>query len=142
MVLGGLWHGANWTFVLWGAYHGLLLILERLCEPWLTLIHPLVYRLVTFVLVVISWVLFRSDSVSMAFAWLGKMVGIHTGSDVPDLGLLLLLGACFLAVNLLPETWDFPFGVRRRWAVVYAAGFFVTYLFMNGKSSVFLYYQF
>lgn len=142
MVLGGLWHGANWTFVLWGGYHGLLLICERLFKTWITLVPPLVYRFLTFLLVVISWVFFRSDTVSMAFEWLGKMAGINTGVDMPDLGLLLLIGACFLAVNVVPETWDFRFGVARRWSVVYALAFFVSYLFMNGKTSVFLYYQF
>jgi alginate O-acetyltransferase complex protein AlgI len=142
MVLGGLWHGANWTFVLWGAFHGLLLALERPLKPWLARLPALGYRWLTFLLVVVSWVLFRSDSVAMATDWLGKMVGINAGTDGPAAGLLLLVAACFLAVNLLPETWDVRFGVRRRWAVVYSLGFFVAYLFMNGKKSVFLYYQF
>ena len=62
MLLGGLWHGANWTFVVWGAYHGLLLAFER----WLgkqSLYHRLprpVRSGITFVLVLFSWVLFRA----------------------------------------------------------------------------------
>jgi alginate O-acetyltransferase complex protein AlgI len=142
MVLGGLWHGANWTFVLWGAFHGALLALERPLRPVLALLPSLAYRMLTFLLVVVSWVLFRSDNLAMARDWLGKMVGINAGRGGPAPQLLLLIGGCFLAVNLLPETWDIRFGVRRHWALVYSLTFFVAYLFMNGKKSVFLYYQF
>jgi D-alanyl-lipoteichoic acid acyltransferase DltB (MBOAT superfamily) len=54
MLLGGLWHGANWTFVVWGAYHGLLLGLEYLAG-W-----RVRSRILTFVLANLGWVLFRS----------------------------------------------------------------------------------
>jgi alginate O-acetyltransferase complex protein AlgI len=77
MLLGGLWHGANWTFVAWGAYHGFLLALERLrgkrsaFERW-----PRPVRVgVTFVLVLFSWVLFRSANLHEALSYLGAMLG-------------------------------------------------------------------
>jgi hypothetical protein len=47
-----------------------------------------------------------------------------------------------MVVFFVPETWDLRFSTRKRWAVVYALAFLVTYLFMNGTESVFLYYQF
>ena len=47
-----------------------------------------------------------------------------------------------VAVNTLPETWDIRFGIRYRWAPAYALGFLLAYLFVNGRHSVFLYYQF
>jgi alginate O-acetyltransferase complex protein AlgI len=69
MLLGGLWHGPSWTFVLWGAYHGCLLALERAtglarapehgASRWLRVA-------VTFHLVLLGWVLFRADSLSQA----------------------------------------------------------------------------
>ena len=40
MILGGLWHGAAWTFVIWGIYQGLLLVVHRLAAPWLERIEP------------------------------------------------------------------------------------------------------
>jgi len=142
MLLGGLWHGANWTFVIWGGYHGVLLILDRVLDPWLVRIPTLARRLGTFVLVVFSWVFFRSTSLDMAQHWLGRMLGVGAGSQAAPTALILLVVLCFAAVNTVPETWDIRFGTRRRWATVYALGFFLAYLFVNGRSSVFLYYQF
>ncbi len=63
MLLGGLWHGANWTFVIWGGYHGVLLILDRVMEPWWKSIPRVVYQLATFFAVVAGWVLFRAPNV-------------------------------------------------------------------------------
>ncbi len=77
MLLGGLWHGANWTFAAWGAYHGLLLAFERgrgrrgLYERL-----PAALRIVfTFALVLVSWVLFRSENLAAAGRYLGAMLG-------------------------------------------------------------------
>ena len=142
MLLGGLWHGANWTFVVWGAYHGLLLIAERLVEPRWDRVPLAIRRAVTFVLVVFSWVLFRSTDLTMATHWMGTMVGVGAGAQGVPVALTALIVLCLLAVNTVPETWDIPFGTTYRWAPVYALGFLVAYLFVNGRNSPFLYYQF
>jgi len=72
MTLGGLWHGAAWNFVLWGMYHGVLLVSYRLIEsggwaPLLTVpggaIRSSIQITVMFTLVVFGWVIFRADSV-------------------------------------------------------------------------------
>jgi hypothetical protein len=63
MVLGGLWHGAAWTFVLWGAFHGVALVLEHAWGGRVKLPGWLRW-LVTFHLVVFGWILFRAQSVS------------------------------------------------------------------------------
>jgi len=68
MTLGGLWHGAGWTFVLWGLYHGLLLLVNHAWRSWggnRRLAAPLCL-LLTFLAVVFGWVLFRSDSLTTA----------------------------------------------------------------------------
>jgi alginate O-acetyltransferase complex protein AlgI len=76
MLIGGLWHGANFTFVIWGAYHGVLLIVERLIgESTLARIPALVRRALTLLLVLVGWVLFRSDSFDQAGQVLTGMVG-------------------------------------------------------------------
>ena len=49
---------------------------------------------------------------------------------------------CLLLANLVPETWEFEFGTRLRWAPVYAMVFLIAYLFVNQQQTVFLYYQF
>lgn len=77
MLLGGLWHGANWTFVLWGAWHGALLVMERywmqrvgkpLLPAWLGVIK-------TMLLVMIGWVLFRAADIAGAGRMFQGMVG-------------------------------------------------------------------
>jgi alginate O-acetyltransferase complex protein AlgI len=77
MLLGGLWHGANWTFVLWGAWHGGILVLERYWEQrfgkpllpaWLRVIK-------TMLLVIIGWVLFRAADIAGANRMFQGMLG-------------------------------------------------------------------
>jgi alginate O-acetyltransferase complex protein AlgI len=142
MLLGGLWHGANWTFVIWGGYHGVLLILDRAFEPRRGRVPAAVRRAVTFLLVVIGWVIFRSTSLTMAGTWLSAMAGLGTGTEVIPRALIDWALVGLVAVNTLPETWDIRFGVTRRWAVVYAVGFFIAYLYLNETPTIFLYYQF
>ncbi len=79
MLLGGLWHGANWTFVLWGAWHGGWLALERyIKERFGTIALPHWLRVAkTLVLVLIGWVLFRATNMTEAAGMLGGMVGSH-----------------------------------------------------------------
>ena len=142
MLLGGRWHGANWTIVVWGAYHGFLLILERAFSSSVAVWPSAFRRALTFLLVVIGWVVFRAQSMRMAFEWLGKLAGVGVGADGPPVALIWWAGAGLIAVNVVPETWDFRFGTRRRWGLVYALGMLVAYCFMNGRQTVFLYYQF
>jgi len=78
MLLGGLWHGANWTFVAWGALHGALLAFERWRgKQSLYGGLPRAVRVaITFVLVLISWVFFRAESLEDALRYLAAMFGL------------------------------------------------------------------
>ena len=78
MLIGGLWHGANTTFIIWGAYHGLLLALERkIGEPRLSRLPRLLRHGLTLILVMFGWSLFRSDSFTQAGdVWAG-MIGLN-----------------------------------------------------------------
>ena len=142
MLLGGLWHGASWTFVAWGAYHGVLLALFRAGGHGWNRLPVTARRAGTFLLVVIGWVLFRSTSFEMAGTWLARMAGIGAGAEMVPTALVVWAIVGLIAVNVVPETWNLRFEARPRWAVVYAVGFFLAYLAMNGRESVFLYYQF
>ena len=78
MIIGGLWHGAAWTFVLWGIYQGILLVAHRLAAPWLDRIHPtepvdracwkLVRIVATFHMICFGWLLFRAESLAQVRA--------------------------------------------------------------------------
>jgi len=142
MLLGGLWHGASWTFVFWGGYHGLLLALDRTFQPILQKIPKICYRGITFLLVVIGWVFFRSTDFHMASSWLRQMFLPSGVSWNVSAGAVAWVICALLVVLFVPETWDIRFSTRRRWAVAYGLAFALTYPFINGSPSVFLYYQF
>ena len=75
----GLWHGANWTFILWGLYYGCLLLLEKffLREKLEKLPKP-ISHIYTLLVVLIGWVFFMSPNITTAFSTLGKMIGLGT----------------------------------------------------------------
>ncbi|MEW6167547.1 MAG: MBOAT family protein [Pseudomonadota bacterium] len=76
MLLGGLWHGANWTFVVWGAWHGMLLAIERACGVTANVKGFSVSRwALTFLLVVIGWVIFRAPDIASAGRFYAAMAG-------------------------------------------------------------------
>ncbi len=87
MLLGGLWHGAKWNFVVWGAYHGLLLGWERwrgkqsVYQAW----PPGLRIALTFVLMLFSWVLFRADTLGDAVQYFGAMFGLAPISSTAPL---------------------------------------------------------
>ena len=80
-LLSGLWHGAAWNFVIWGAFHGVFLILDRL---FLIKIFNKLGKYpsiaITYFITLIGWVIFRADSAEFAFAYLGKMFSF-SGSE-------------------------------------------------------------
>jgi alginate O-acetyltransferase complex protein AlgI len=116
MLLGGLWHGASWNFVVWGAMHGLLLGSERLLgkKPFYAMLPRSLRIGATFILVLIAWVFFRAETMPAALAYLGSMFGLVA---VPDSS-LLLDGLFYTPYSLLamagaaaiiwraPQTWD------------------------------------
>lgn len=76
-LLCGLWHGAAWTFVVWGIYHGLFLILERILKDRFQFrLRGIPGRILTFLIVLAGWVFFRSDSIVHAVTYLKAMLGI------------------------------------------------------------------
>jgi len=115
MLLGGLWHGANWTFVLWGAWHGGILAVERYAsERWGPSRWPHALRVVkTMVLVMIGWVLFRATDLAGAWRMLKGMAGMQglvlspvvQWQVVPDrVGVLLVGVALVYAMPWLRRT--------------------------------------
>jgi alginate O-acetyltransferase complex protein AlgI len=79
----GMWHGAEWTFVAWGLYHGLFLVVERL-RPVGRLMdrHQILGRVYTILAILAGWVLFRSDTFWQAYVFLRSMVGLSASTHV------------------------------------------------------------
>ena len=84
-LLSGLWHGANWTFVIWGAFHGTFLVLERLYQRGGSAMLPPLFlrRALTLLVILVSWVFFRADHVGQALSYLQAMIGFGTGVRDP-----------------------------------------------------------
>lgn len=112
MLLGGLWHGAAWTFVLWGAYHGAILIGHRLfqkafplSDKWLQRTY-LLRVLAMFHFTCLGWLIFRADSVSQVGTMLGNLAAMDFALSITDsqnLWQLALLGVPLLIGQSLQE---------------------------------------
>ncbi len=117
MLLGGLWHGAGWTFVIWGGLHGLYLIVNH---GWRTLRSRLVFlpaeagdlerwlgRILTFVAVAIGWVFFRAPDMHAALEMLEAMLGVNgAAAGANALDGLALAGSLLLIAWFAPNTQE------------------------------------
>jgi alginate O-acetyltransferase complex protein AlgI len=159
-ALSGLWHGASWTFVLWGIYHGALLVIERAAQ-WLfqlnaraalqSSIGRFAAIAATFHLTGIGWILFRSPNLTIATAMLTNLTGAG-GRDITEImsiaqlqlaaiGIAVVLGIDLLAERGLAGV--FPrMPLPLRWAVYYAAIFAVLLFPGSGEIRTFIYFQF
>ncbi len=144
MFLGGLWHGANWTFVVWGLFHGLLLVVGALLPKSIVQLVPRVARVgITFLCVVLGWVIFRASDLAEAWLWLRAMSGANGaaaafghGRAVPLLIVMSLIG-CWL----VPNMWQLR-APRSRFVAVGLAFLFFACILRLGEPSPFLYFQF
>lgn len=113
-LISGFWHGASWNFVIWGAFHGFFLIADRLFMLKVTqTIGRVPSMLLTFLIVLIAWVFFRAENLSLALGYLGSMAGAGLGSFVADaptsrFWFILILAICFAFMGIIPkiETWQ------------------------------------
>ena len=159
-LLSGFWHGANWTFIVWGALNALyfmpLLIfgknrdnIEIVAQGrYLPTWKELMSMIITFGLTVFAWIFFRAESVSQAFAIVGEIFSASTLSMPKEVPYMLLpLLAIFLAVEWLGrenkyaiEKFFFERSRVLRWGFYYSIAMII-FLFA-GKEQQFIYFQF
>lgn len=104
MLLGGLWHGAAWTFVLWGALHGGCLVAERSLKQHLgnrIRVPGWLAWLIVFHLVVFGWILFRSPDLGVVSAFLGQLTDFRAPQLATAVPVLLTFGV--IGMQLLPR---------------------------------------
>lgn len=151
MLLGGLWHGAKWTFVIWGGLHGTVLAIERIWErirpEWLPRLPRVLTLLVTFHVVLVGWIFFRAETFDAAIAYLNGIGASHVGSDVlTPLALLLILFG--LAIHFAPPGLAQRLALRLRMLPAAALGLLAgaTILIVDTMRfegvAPFIYYQF
>lgn len=149
MLLGGLWHGASWTFLLWGGYHGLLLSLERMtglahAQRWVP-----VRRLLTFVLIMLGWVFFRAVNMEEVGQVLSGLVGLNGLGSLATIqqGVtvlpLIMLGLGLAIAFGLPNTWEITWRFTF-WQIIALAILLLVSIgvMLVNTSSPFLYFQF
>ena len=113
MLLGGLWHGAAWNFVIWGALHGIALTVTRIWQRW-SKRHELSWNtrwwykalavFATFHYVCLTWIFFRAQTTEQALAIIGRLGDLSFGwaNLVPSV--MLALGAGY-AIHASPTAW-------------------------------------
>jgi alginate O-acetyltransferase complex protein AlgI len=156
MVIGGLWHGAAWTFVVWGAYQGLLLIGHRMLQPRLNRYQPTdrveaacwtgLRMFVTFHLVCLGWLFFRAESMTQALGMLNAVVSNFT---IPASATMLPILVCIVPLLLYQYvqyvTKDLDIISRTPWylrSVFYTLCFYAFVLGGEFGGGQFIYFQF
>ena len=144
-LLSGLWHGADFSFILWGLLHGLLVIRERLFPPKIR--HTALARLRTFCLVTFCWVFFRAASTAQAFSVLRAILldframdflGFY-GLSIPELCLFPLLALLLYFLPRLPKKVLSPLPYLALLLVILLAR---AQTVLAGHTTAFLYFQF
>jgi alginate O-acetyltransferase complex protein AlgI len=150
MLLGGLWHGAAWTFILWGAYQGFWLVLERLAgkRSLLGITFKPTQIAFTFVLTMFGWVLFRAPNLPAAGAHFATMFGATTATgSTPMLEIRQLHWIIFAVAAavmwLTPTTQQLVHRARHLWVVPLQLIFLLAIVHLHKQDNVpFLYFQF
>ena len=154
----GLWHGASWTFVIWGGYHAVFLILERVtgARNIPSEKYRAVRRISTLLIVVVGWVIFRSENISGAMGFIVKMFTVSDLTPSYELiralnyrNILFLMTA--LSVFFLPADFSgIKTLIEKRDPITLAAGTVMILLLfpycaamiVGGSSNPFIYYRF
>ena len=155
-MVSGLWHGAKWTFVIWGALHGLYLVLARLRDRWLDRRgiklpeenrgYRALQVLLTFVLVMLTWVFFRANTTADAFAVLGRIGSLSwtEALKTPFNRVEMWFSIGLILAMLWKENRFFEIPTHRNavFASVFGVLVVLCYVFGVFTSNQFIYFQF
>jgi len=152
MVLGGLWHGAHWRFLIWGAYHGILLVIEKLLPNRGQSTRLWIRRLFTFHLITIGWVFFRAETPQVGFNMFKQIFTSFGGGSFdslfPAYGLSLIILIISFLFILVPTGWIENFRGRfitwPYWLKIVSmmAVLFIIYMFQSSELVPFIYFRF
>jgi len=168
MLLGGLWHGASWTFVFWGGLHGIYLWVEKFIrdkfaskpklQPDMVTAgftstgnrsRAFFYALFTFFLINVTWVFFRANSFTQAWQMLGSMFGITEGGEPLLTNLAIIKVWVIVTLMVVVHWWMRDTSVLRLaykipwWVVAMAwALMLLSIILSQESSSSFIYFQF
>ena len=156
MILGGLWHGANWKFVLWGIMHGLMLVVEKIIKSFFRIPKNIIFKilgvLITFHFVTFCWIFFRAESFSVASDILFQIKNNFNFinyqkviSSYPYVVLMIITG---YTLHMLPRKFEFDLIKIIERCPLFVKAFFLalicwTIVQVSGTDVVpFIYFQF
>ncbi len=162
-ILSGLWHGASWTYVIWGLLHGLYRIVGNIKSLFIKSNNTLyanrfIHRIITFFLVVIAWVFFRADTLKTAFGYFTAMFSSYQKVSLMEVTydwyewIILILGVLIMSlvdiaheknVEIRPQLMAQPVWFR---FIIYLATFWIIILFgvygAKNDENAFIYFRF
>jgi alginate O-acetyltransferase complex protein AlgI len=159
-ILTGLWHGANYTYIIWGLIQGVFLIINHLlAKPRKRLLKKLNIRndnialiivdsFATFIIILFSWIFFKADNIGHALSYISGIFSMSSFS-IPQIrpGITLILIVLFFIVEFLGKDQEYAFArigskwpKPLRWIMYY--GMIITIFWLSGKEQQFIYFQF
>jgi alginate O-acetyltransferase complex protein AlgI len=163
-LISGFWHGANWTYIVWGLYHSILflpLVLTKKNTSHIDIISEkkripnlkeFVQIITTFILVVLGWIIFRAENIKMVIAYFSKIFSESLVTKpyvygVGKINVILLFLFIFLMISLewfsRPKEIPIFFEKQKKWIQWFILYIFVLFIFLFGeKQQDFIYFQF
>jgi D-alanyl-lipoteichoic acid acyltransferase DltB (MBOAT superfamily) len=153
MLLGGIWHGAGWTYAIWGLFHGILLVMNHAWSRLKVPMPKLGARTLTFIAVVTGWVIFRAANPHIAGSRLKSMYARNSGISLVSRNVAVaqfaVLAGLLLLVNLAPNAkqWTESRPLNKKRAILLGILFFISLLQMCSTYTThapqpFIYFQF
>ncbi len=136
-LLSGLWHGASWNFVVWGAYHGLWLVLERMgLKKFYEKIGKVPSVIITFIIAMVGWAIFRIEDMGEAFTFISKLFAFDFSAFSikadAQFYTMLVIALVFSFITL------FPFGKKMQDAIYYKEEYSIAGIIVAWVVAVFM----
>jgi D-alanyl-lipoteichoic acid acyltransferase DltB (MBOAT superfamily) len=160
MFLAGLWHGAGWTFVMWGLLHGAYIVVNHgwralaIAKPILIVAFPLILRrALTFIAIVIAWVVFRSENIPTAINIISSMFDLEFTTTKQDTKNIISLSIGLFLVWFAPNSNEIfsnknnNSAIAYRWStniispIAFSTMAFIAVIYL-ARAQEFLYFQF
>ena len=158
-MLTGLWHGAEWTFVIWGLYFAVFLVLEKLVSPFTKRLPPAIRHTGVLFIIMVSFIIFDSGTINSAISKIGTLLGAGSAAAVDPISLYYLKSyAAILLIAAIGSTplpkilYDkivssrFPiirFGGQSLTTVIVLAAIIISTAYLvDGSYNPFLYFRF
>lgn len=131
-IVSGIWHGANWTFIIWGAFHGIIQIIEKALsiqkETYKNKLIAIIRIIITFLLVNFAWIIFRIPSIDETWDIITKIFTSFSGDILANTNnsdkLLMLTGILILLIKEITEEF---FNGEKLWSRINFGGRFIIY---------------